>query len=296
MSKLPTVATLWIGDRLSWLEQLSLKSFVDAGHETLLYCYEKIPNSPQGVTIRDAREVFPGDEIIRHKGTGSPAIHADLWRLHLMQQTDYIWVDTDVLCTRPFDFKNPFVFGLEKPKLICNAVMRLPSDSETLKGLLEFISDPYAIGGWLKPEQQLELQASKDRGEPVHFSEQAWGLTGPAALSYYLKETGEWEHALPQSTFYPVSFKDRNKMIKRRFDIEKDFLTSDTYAVHMWARRMKPRLEEAENNRPGGGSYMDNALKKHGITPLDAPIPPRKKPLASESDNDRLIAENPLEL
>jgi hypothetical protein len=293
-ARLPTVATLWIGDRLSWFEQLSLKSFVDAGHETLLYSYGPIYNAPSGVTLRDARDVFPGDEIICHARTGSPAIHADLWRLHLMQQTDYIWIDTDVLCVRPFDFQSPFVFGLEKPHLICNAVMRLPSDSATLKGLMDFISDPYAIGAWLKPEQQTELQMLKDRGEPVHFSEQAWGLTGPAALSHYLRETGEWEHVLPRTAFYPVSFKDRNKMLRSRFNIDKDFLTPDTYAVHMWARRMKPRLEEAENNRPRRGSYMDNALKKHGINPDDALIFPKKKTLPIALDrnaNDRMHGE-----
>lgn len=34
MPSLPTIATLWIGSELSWLEQLCLRSFVDAGHET----------------------------------------------------------------------------------------------------------------------------------------------------------------------------------------------------------------------------------------------------------------------
>jgi hypothetical protein len=278
MLTLPTIATLWIGDRLSWLEQLCLKSFVDAGHETLLFAYNAIPNAPPGVQLRDAREVFPGDEIIRHKRTGSPAIHADLWRLHMMQQTDYLWVDADVLCVRPFDFGSSFVFGLEKPHLVCNAVMRLPVGSGTLQGLMEFIADPYAIGPWLKPDQQAELQAAQAAGSPVHFSEQAWGLTGPAALTYFLKETGEWAHALPQTAFYPVSFKDRNKMILSRFNIQDDFLTDETYAVHLWARRMKPRLEEKESNRPRRGSYLHQALKKHGIDPMAAPIPPKKRP------------------
>ena len=283
MSKLPTIATLWIGDRLSWLEQLSLKSFVDAGHDTLLYCYNLIPNAPPGVTLRDARDIFPGDEIIRHKRTGSPAIHADLWRLHLMEKTDYIWVDADVLCVKPFAFDDAFVFGLEKPHLVCNAVMRLPENSATLKGLLDFVADPYAIGAWLKSAQQDTLRAARDRGEPVHFSEQEWGLTGPAALSHFLKQTGEWDHALSQQAFYPISFKNRNKMILSRFDVEADFLTEDTYAVHMWARRMKPRLQEAENNRPRRGSYMHKALIKHGIDPAEAPIPPKNKPLEAAS-------------
>lgn len=285
MAELPTVATLWIGERLSWFEQLSLKSFVDAGHETLLYTYQPMENVPTGVVLRDAREVFPGDEIIRHKRTGSPAIHADLWRLHLMQQTDYIWVDSDVLCVRPFDFDTPFVFGIEKPGVVCNAVMRLPSDSATLAGLMDFIADPYAIGPWLKRPQRAELEAAKAAGQPVHFSEQAWGLTGPAALTHYLKESGEWDHALPQDAFYPVPFPERNKIIRTHGQIEQNFLTAQTYAVHLWARRMKPRLAEQENNRPRPGSYLAKALTRHGIDPAAAPIL-LKASASSDTDGD----------
>ncbi len=278
MFNLPTIATLWIGDRLSWLEQLSLKSFVDAGHDTILYSYNDIDNPPPGVNLRDARDVFPDDDIIRHKKTGSPAIHADIWRLHMLDKTDHIWVDADVLCVRPFDFADtPYVFGLEKPDLVCNAVLRLPKDSGTLRGLLDFIKDPYAIGPWLRKDQQAEMQALKDKGTPMHFSEQPWGLTGPGALTYFLRQTGEWKYALPQSAFYPIPFSRRNQMIKSRFDVENMYMNKNTYAVHMWARRMKPRLEEQERNRPRRGSYMHRALRRHGIDPEQAPILPKVK-------------------
>ncbi len=273
MSDQPVVATLWIGDRLSWFEQLSLKSFVDAGHRTLLYSYNALPNVPAGVTLCDAREVFASDDIIHHTRTGSPAIHADLWRLHLMQQTDYIWVDTDVLCVRPFDFASPFVFGLETPDQVCNAVLRLPALSATLRHFMDFVADPYAIGPWLKRARQDELNAAKAAGTPVHFADRGWGLTGPAALSHFLTVTGEWAHALPQQAFYPVPFAERNKLIRRSINVEQVFLTENSYAVHLWARRMKRRLVLTENNCPPKGSYLDRAVRKHGIIPEDAPIP-----------------------
>jgi hypothetical protein len=47
--------------------------------------------------------------------------------------------------------------------------------------------------------------------------------------------------------------------------------------VHFWARRMKPRLEEKENNRPRRGSFMDKVMRKHGIDPDAALIPAKKK-------------------
>lgn len=275
MAQLPEIASLWIGGRLSWLEQLCLKSFADAGHHTTLYSYEPIPNVPEGVHTADAAEIYPAEPMLRHVRTGSPAIHADMWRLNLLKKTDKIWVDADMYCYRPFDYDTPFVYGWEKPGLVCNAVLGLPRDSATLDGLLEFFKDEYAIAPWLKDWQIAELEAERDAGKPVHITAQNWGFTGPASVTHFLIETGEIEHALPEPAFYPVSFKDRNHMIMSRFNVEERF-TDDTRGVHFWARRMKPRLQEKENNRPRRGSFMHRLLDKHNIDTDAAPIPAKK--------------------
>lgn len=275
MSKLPEIASLWIGGRLSWLEQLCLKSFADAGHHTTLYSYEPIPNVPEGVHTADAADIYPAEPMLRHARTGSPAIHADMWRLNLLKQTDKIWVDADMYCYRPFDYSSPFVYGWEKEGLVCNAVLGLPRDSKTLDALLEFFKDEYAIAPWFKPWQIRELEAERDAGKPVHMTAQNWGFTGPASVTHFLIETGEIEHAQPEPAFYPVSFPDRNHMIQSRFNVEERF-TDDTRGVHFWARRMKPRLEEKENNVPRRGSFMHGLLAKHDIDPSKALIPAKK--------------------
>lgn len=276
MKTLPKIASLWIGGRLSWLEQLCLKSFADNGHHITLYSYSPIDNLPDGVHAGNAEDIYPSEPMLRHARTGSPAIHADMWRLHLLLKTDCIWVDADMYCYRPFDFASPFVFGWEKPGLVCNAVLGLPSDSKTLLGLLDFFTDEYAIAPWLKPWQQRELEEERDAGNPVHMTAQDWGFTGPASVTYFLQETGEIDHAEPETAFYPISFPDRNHMILSRFNIE-ERLTERTRGVHFWARRMKPRLEEKENNTPRRGSFMHGLIKKHGIVPEDALIPAKAK-------------------
>ncbi|MEM9798231.1 MAG: hypothetical protein AAF919_17200 [Pseudomonadota bacterium] len=273
MTALPDIATLWIGGRLSWLEQLCLKSFADAGHQITLYSYAPIENVPPGVSVGDAADIYPGEPMLRHVRTGSPAIHADMWRLHLLAKTDAIWVDADMYCHRPFDFVSSHVFGWEKPGLVCNAVLRLPKTSPTLRALLDFFSDEYAIAPWLKPWQQEELQREADAGNPVHMTEQNWGFTGPASVTYFLQETSEIEHAEPVEAFYPVSFPDRNKMIlSRHNDWVAEHITDRTRGVHFWARRMKPRLQERENNTPRRGSFLHRLLAKHEIDPAAAPI------------------------
>lgn len=288
MTTLPDIATLWIGDRLSWLEQLCLKSFADAGHRITLYSYGEIDNIPLGVAKGKAEDIYPATPMLRHARTGSPAIHADMWRLHLLAKTDQIWVDADMYCYRPFDFERPHVYGWEKPGLVCNAVLGLPVTSAALLGLLEFFKDEYAIAPWLKPAQQEELRREKEVGNPVHMTAQNWGFTGPASITHFLRATGEIDHAEPVETFYPISFPDRNKMITSRHkDWVNEHLTPQTRGVHLWARRMKPRLEERENNAPRRGSFMDGLLTKHEINPVDAPIPAKKKP----ADDKRLSPE-----
>lgn len=288
--ELPDIASLWIGDRLSWLEQLCLKSFADAGHRTTLYSYGPIDNLPDGVQAADAAEIYPADPMLRHARNRSPAIHADMWRLHLLARTDQIWVDADVYCYRPFDPKDGYLFGWEKPGLVCNAVLGLPRDSAALKGLMAFFEDEYAIAPWLKKWQRRELELERDAGKPVHFTEQNWGFTGPAAVTYFLQQTGEIDHARAETAFYPISFPNRNQLILSRFRVEDD-LTDATRGVHFWARRMKPRLEEAENNRPRRGSFMHALLGKHGIDPAAAPIPRKKKPKRSAAKIEDLQAK-----
>ncbi len=290
MAELPEIASLWIGGRLSWLEQLCLKSFADAGHHVTLFSYAPVENLPPGVQQGDAASIFPGDPILRHARTGSPAIHADLWRLHLLRRTRKVWVDADMYCWRPFDFDAPHVFGWEKEGLVCNAVLGLPPDSPALNGLLEFFRDEYAVAPWLKPWQREHLEAAREAGTPVHMTEQDWGFTGPAAITWFLRETGEIDRAQPQNVFYPVSFRDRNHMILSRFDIPSR-LGPETRGVHFWARRMKPRLEEKEGNRPRRGSFMHGLIAKHGIDPDAAPIPPRARSAAARTDDPQFRAE-----
>ncbi|SHH46330.1 hypothetical protein [Cognatishimia maritima] len=289
MAHNPEIASLWIGGELTWLEQLCLKSFADHGHKITLYSYDPISNIPPGVASGDANEIFQADEIHRHAVTGSPAIHADIWRLNLLRKTDKIWVDADVLCHHPFGFDTPFVFGWEKDDLVCNAVLGLPSESKALAGLNDFFEDPYAIGPWLRPKQIAHLEKQRDAGKPVHMTEQEWGFTGPAAVTWFLQKTGEIEYAKPQEVFFPVSYKRRNHLILSRFAPE-DRFTSETRAVHLWARRLKARALELPGRKPRRGSFLDRMLQQHEIVPEDAPLPDRRIRLAGDSKDPRFRA------
>ncbi len=53
------VQSLWIGDSLSPMEQLSAASFLANNHEYHLYVYEEVENIPDGVTIKDGNDILP---------------------------------------------------------------------------------------------------------------------------------------------------------------------------------------------------------------------------------------------
>lgn len=279
------VAALWIGGALSFLEQLCLKSFVDAGQHIRLYHYDPIPNVPAGVELADAAEILPRTGFLRHERTGSPALHSDLFRYHMLARLDRtIWADTDAYCVRPFDTPNGHFYAWESDEGLNGGVLGLPRDSATLAALLEFTADEFAIPPFYGAKYRAELEAKAAAGTPVHCSEMPWGVWGPHALTHFLKQTGEVKYALPQAALYPFSYADRRLMLRPGLDAAAH-VTPDTWSIHFYGRRMRARILDSE---PGGiprpRTLIGQLLKKHGIDPAAAPIPPRATPDEAADD------------
>lgn len=264
------VASLWIGGELSWLEQLCLKSFVDAGHRTTLFTYGNVEGVPKGVYVEPADGIFRSDKVIRHARTGSPAYHADVFRLHLINDHDVIWVDTDAYCVRPFIRPSSGHYHgwiSDNVKQINNGVLGLPKTSKTLKAMLDFTSDEYPIPPWYSREKQAELQSLKDSDRGVHVSLLPWGVWGPNALTHFLHDTGEVKYAQPKDVIYPVPFSHKRALLKpRRRHLVEEWVTENTTSIHFWGRRFRSAVSET-GGIPPKGSYTANLLTKHGIDP-----------------------------
>ncbi|PHQ97903.1 MAG: SAM-dependent methyltransferase [Marinosulfonomonas sp.] len=267
---LPTIGTLWIGPELSWLEQLCLQSFLDHGHEVVLYTYGKVKGVPKGVKIADADDVLPSKKIIRHARTGSPAYHADVFRLHMLKQTDYIWADTDAFCCQPWDIKKGKHFHgwiSDNKPMVNNGVLRLPKTSKTLKAMLKFTSDEYPIPPWYSDQKQKELQDLKNAGKGVHVSLLPWGVWGPDALSWFLKDTGEIKHSKPGHVIYPVPFAITGVTLNpNRAQKARDLIKEDTLSIHFWGRRFR-NIAIKYGGEPAEGSYVAELCKRHKIYP-----------------------------
>lgn len=73
---------LWVGNQLSPIEQLCMKSFLYHGHQVDLYAYTDIKGVPSGVNMCDANEIVESEKVFKHMG--SYAAFADLFRWALL--------------------------------------------------------------------------------------------------------------------------------------------------------------------------------------------------------------------
>lgn len=260
---LPRLASLWIGDSLSGVERLCAQSFLDHGHALTLYSYAPVENVPAGVEMRDAREIFDTDRILRYNGPkGSPAIHADLFRYRMLAETDQIWVDLDVVALRPFAFTSDYVCGWEDNRQVNNAVLRLPLQSPALRGLLSM--GPDTVGRPLAAPLLRRLRwIARMRGKTAPIEAWPWGATGPTALTYYMRRSGEITHALPVSAFYPLGWQEVDRLVKAGPLTPDSFPQS--YGIRLWGKFIHRALR-GMGGRPETGSLLDQLLTRHSIT------------------------------
>src|SRR5690348_5090275 len=101
---LDVIQGLWVGDRLSTMERLSIASFLALGHEYHLYVYRPVANVPAGTCVKDAREILPESMIFQYRKRPSYAGFANFFRYKLLLDRGGWWVDTDAVCLRALDF------------------------------------------------------------------------------------------------------------------------------------------------------------------------------------------------
>ncbi len=246
---LPRIGSLWIGEELGWLEQICLMSFVEHGHEVTLFATSPaLRGLPPGVQLRDANEIFPCQTIVRDPKSGSPALHADMFRYAMLAQTDLIWVDTDVLCLQPLLVHEPYLFGFEDKNTVNNAVLRLPKESSTLRKLLRYRPDTRGYPPFFSTRRKIKYWL-KSGGRPPHISRWPWGSIGPKGLTHFLRASGEIAHARPVEAFYPLHYHDVTQLICAPKAGAALHFSSDSYYLHLWGKELR------------------NAIKSQGLHP-----------------------------
>lgn len=137
--KKPIINSLWIGDRLSPLEILTIKSFQHHGYTFRLWIYEDVVNVPEHVLISNAGEIIQSGDVFSYTnankyghGKGSFAGFSDIFRYKLLYEHGGIWVDMDMTCLKPMNHDFEYIFRYHKQLGIVGNYIQCPSKSELM--------------------------------------------------------------------------------------------------------------------------------------------------------------------
>jgi Glycosyltransferase sugar-binding region containing DXD motif len=222
---LSIIQSLWVGSRLSAMQQLSIRSYLHHGHPYHLYTYGDLQGVPAGVVLKDAQEILCPDLIPQFRFL---AQFADFFRYNLILQKGGWWCDTDTICLRPFDFKDDYVFAQEdnnRGVLLNNGYIKAPAQAP----ILQWIVENAARANWkIMP----------------------WGHIGPSLLTEGVKKFGlAWQ---PPAIFNPLPW----------WDSPKPLICSNgfapppaAYSVHLWNEMWNRNHTDKEAQYPMDSFY-----------------------------------------
>lgn len=259
---LPTLNTLWVGGKLSYIERLCLQSMLDAGHHVVLFHYDDVVGIPTGVEVRDARKIFDEAGIATFFGRSPPknAMIANIFRYELMRRGLGYWVDLDVYVLKPINFGTDHVFGWEDQRAINNAVLHLPRNSPILNRLLAYVYQKPIIPPWwsLGRKSKQRVLALFDADQTA--SELPWGSFGPRLLTYFVKKEGFADKALSSEAFYPLHYTKSKDVLDPNDEVDALF-TEKTMAIHLWNKSLSPYKDVP----PLPKSFLQRMCSKHGV-------------------------------
>jgi len=254
----PIIQSLWIGNELSKLEQLSIASFLYHGHQFHLYTYDDLSGIPDGTQLKDANEIILEKNIFTYHN-GSYAGFADWFRWALLFKKGHFWVDTDVICLKPFNFDTNIIFGLENVDIACPAVLRFPVKHDLCRFLEKNCENPNRF----LPYDSMKIKYKKLKRKLLggKRSHQDWGeIGGPIGFTQALKYFNLLHLAKPASYFYPIPYTDWHYVFDETLAHETE-LFSGAYAVHLW-NEMTRREKDFDKNASFPESSLFEQLKK----------------------------------
>jgi Alpha 1,4-glycosyltransferase conserved region len=200
---------LWVGDRLSVMEQLCIRSFQKHGHRFVLYVYGDTAGIPPGTVVADGNSILPASRIFTYREHKTYAGFANIFRYKLLLEKGGWFVDADLVCLRPFDFQDQYVFsseGINGRQVVNVGAIKAPPGSEI-------------------------LQYAWDACEQMYTAELTWSQCGPTLFGKAVEALSLQRHVQPWRAFCPVHFSAWNSVLDP--SVPWNF-PRQTHAIHLW--------------------------------------------------------------
>lgn len=132
---------LWIGEKLSPIGQLTIRSFQRQGYTFRLWAYDDVQRVPEGTLLADAGKIIPAGEVFSYKnvstigvGKGSFAGFSDLFRYKLLLEEGGVWSDMDITCLHEMiELKGEYFFRDHHKIQAVGNLMKAPKGSELMQ-------------------------------------------------------------------------------------------------------------------------------------------------------------------
>lgn len=259
---LPPIAMFWTGSPVDWMQRLSMHSFVNHGYKVTLFSPGDAPIDPQcdGVDVAPMEDVYiPSRRMGKH---AAPACLADVFRLYLMQKTDYVWMDSDMLSISPLTLNRGYAMSWSSPGgQINNAALRVPKDCRALRYLLDHIEDPELIPEWMNRDQRAKLRDLPPERRLLAQGKMLRIVYGPRGLNHALQKTGESEFASPMEAYSPVPWWLTDLFYSPKGGVA-PYITEDTRVVHLFNDQIR---KYNKNRPPPEGCFLDQYIKESGF-------------------------------
>ena len=219
------VQSLWIGNKLSIMENLCIKSFLKNDYDYHLYTYNFVENVPEGTIIKDANEILDNSEVYSYANSSFSAI-SNRFRFELLYKRGGMWVDTDVICIKKYDMGNDkyIIFSESNKKY---------NEQKIGACILKFpIGDPILLDA---------IQICKDKKKDIIDGTLVWGL-GPSTVKHLVEKYNleqyvkPWKFANSCSCHHVLSIinPDFKTGDPKGYASSVDELSPDTYFIHLW--------------------------------------------------------------
>lgn len=235
---------------MSAMEQLGITSFLKNGHKFHLYTYGGVKSAPEGTVIVDGNEIISRERIFKYRDRDTYAGFANMFRYKLLFEKGGYWVDTDVVCLKPFDSKADYVFAktgrrklfgdLNSTFRLQNCIIKTPPGAEIMKYCYE----------------------SAESRDPQELK---FGETGPLLLRTAVKKFKLDNFVAGAWTFCPIDWRNWSRLISGSvpiiwLELAKMYLFG-TRAVHLWNEMWREKSLDKDAEFPHNCIYEQ--LKRH---------------------------------
>ena len=230
------VQSLWIGPQLSTLEILCCESFMKCGHIFHLYTYEPVKNIPQGVKVLDANKILPFSELEMIKKDQLP--FSDIFRYKMLYEKGGYWVDLDMVCLKPLNFRSKYIFSSERT--IQKGGLR--NRKGTFTSNIGILKAPKGSPFYLRvyEESMKKIKKKGKSSKNIEFMVLMKKFIPEYGLQKYVKPPAffcplDWWNV--KEAFYPPCCPDKYGVLGE----DQQIMLDNSYTIHLWRSLMRKR-------------------------------------------------------